>query len=170
MRRAFAALGPILLLAGTACAADEFAEANLDPKIRLIAPEQGELLLRQCSRGTPPRGERYFRPRAAEIVRFETALQAALDANPQFQGEIGWRRSQGAVVRTSVRQDWGRDVVGIVRGGRQFIYGNYYPFSEDMPGGRDQPVIVCDGGPAFFGAEFDIEEGTISHLAFNGMA
>jgi hypothetical protein len=29
-------------------------------------------------------------------------------------------------------------------------------------------MIVCDGGPQFFGAEYDVEAGRISHLAFNG--
>jgi len=27
---------------------------------------------------------------------------------------------------------------------------------------------MCDGGPGFFGAEYDVEKDAISHLAFNG--
>jgi hypothetical protein len=54
---------------------------------------------------------------------------------------------------------WGRRYVGIIRGGKRFVYGDYFP-----AGIGD----VCDGGARFFGAEYDFQTKTISHLAFNG--
>ena len=30
------------------------------------------------------------------------------------------------------------------------------------------PTDVCDGGPVFFGAEYDTNSKTITHWAFNG--
>ena len=35
---------------------------------------------------------------------------------------------------------------------------------------RREPVIVCDGGPSFFGVEYDVERGQFTHIAYNGMA
>jgi hypothetical protein len=37
-----------------------------------------------------------------------------------------------------------------------------------MVGWREQPMIVCDGGPQFFGAEFDISAKRITRIDFNG--
>jgi hypothetical protein len=31
-----------------------------------------------------------------------------------------------------------------------------------------EPVVVCDGGPAFFGVEYDPEKKTFTHFEFNG--
>ena len=61
-----------------------------------------------------------------------------------------------------------------MRDRRRFIYGNLYPRDLDRhapdPGlWRQEPVIVCDGGPAIFGIEYDVEAGRITQLAFNGM-
>ena len=32
----------------------------------------------------------------------------------------------------------------------------------------DGPVVICDGGSAFFGVEYDVERGQITGMAFNG--
>lgn len=116
----------------------------------------------QCSRGTPAPGQDAWGPGAAEIARLEAALPAALAA--QRPGE-DW---------SAFPQNWRRQYVGIVRDGRRYVYGNFYPRSVDDHAAdsgrwRREPMLVCDGGPAFFGAEYDIEAGRISHLAFNGM-
>ena len=69
---------------------------------------------------------------------------------------------------------WLRQYVGIVRGGRRFVYGNFFPRSVTRYGDagrwRREPVMVCDGGPAFFGIEYDVESGTFTQLGFNGLA
>ena len=53
-----------------------------------------------------------------------------------------------------------------IRGGRRFLYGNFYPrsadeVSPDPDQWRREPVMVCDGGPAFFGVEYDVEADTL---------
>jgi hypothetical protein len=35
---------------------------------------------------------------------------------------------------------------------------------------RRQIVAVCDGGPQFFGVEYDPDTKTFSHFEFNGIA
>lgn len=39
------------------------------------------------------------------------------------------------------------------------------PFVADW---RSRAIVVCDGGPYFFGAEMDVAANRLSHLAFNG--
>lgn len=92
----------------------------------------------------------------------ETALPAALAATPAARGEDF----------SNLAGRWRGQYVGLVRGGRRFLYGNFFPVDErnEMAGWRERPMIVCDGGPPFFGAEYDVEAGRISHLAFNGAA
>ncbi len=51
--------------------------------------------------------------------------------------------------------------------GRRKIYGNFAPLGIGI-GNRRGPVMVCDGGPAFFGVEYDVERREITGLAFNG--
>ena len=75
---------------------------------------------------------------------------------------------------TRVPQGWRRQYVGIVRGGRRFIYGNFFPRREgELALGEPQwpdaePRIICDGGAIFFGVEYDFEAGKFTQIAFNG--
>lgn len=157
------------MVVGSACTASGAKNAiKPDPGIQFLTPAQGDTVLRQCSRAAPVKGDRYFRPRARDVADFEQALQKTLDSDPVFQGELGWRKEQGHPLEVSLKRGWGRDIIGIERGGTRSIYGNYYPvetIGDHPPSG---PMIICDGGPQFFGAEFDMAQGKIVHLAFNG--
>lgn len=148
-----AALLLALLLPQAAPTSDDFV---------IFAPGKAEELLRQCSRLTPKPGEGGWTPAAADVVRLEARLRgafqvAALDAYAQ-------KALEGAP------KGWIRQYVGIVRGGKRFIYGNFLPAGDGFAARwREQPIDVCDGGPALFGAEYDVEMDAISHLAFNGV-
>jgi hypothetical protein len=120
-------------------------------------------ILRQCSRQSPAAGESSWQPSAAEIVALETAAAAALRAR-QETNDPDW---------SGFPDNWRRQYVGLVRGGRRFIYGNAYPRDVGPdPRSPDQwrraPVIVCDGGPSFFGVEYDVAGRRITQFAFNG--
>ena len=120
-------------------------------------------ILRQCSRQSPTAGEGGWQPSAAEIIALETAAAAALRAR-QEPNDPDW---------SGFPDNWRRQYVGLVRGGRRFIYGNAYPRDVDERAPepdrwRREPAIVCDGGPSFFGVEYDVEAGRITQLAFNG--
>jgi hypothetical protein len=93
-------------------------------------------------------------PRAADVIALEKALPTALKA-AQARDWSGFP------------QAYLRQYVGIVRKGHRYVYGNFVPRHGDGPA-TDKPIIVCDGGPVFFGAEFDVSARKISHLAFNG--
>ncbi|MBC6981350.1 hypothetical protein [Caulobacter sp. 17J80-11] len=62
------------------------------------------------------------------------------------------------------------DVVAM-RDGRRYVYANFFPpNASDADDWRTRPIMVCDGGPWFFGAEYDVTAGRITQLAFNGRA
>ena len=122
-------------------------------------------MLRQCSRATPSPGQSTWQPTAADVLRFEAALPHALVALPA-PGGVDWR---------SAPQGWAREYVGIVRGGRRLIYGNFYPdeIADTLVAAErrsQEPIVICDGGPGVFGAEYDVAADRITHLAFNGAA
>ena len=71
-------------------------------------------------------------------------------------------RIWGTVLLTHRRQ-----YVGLVRGGRRYVYGSFYPDSIDGPPSYVIEV-VCDGGPTYFGVEFDLSRHAFTQLAFNG--
>lgn len=135
------------------------------PEDAVVLPESAiETVIRQCSRGAPAAGEASWQPGADQIAALEAALPAALVASTA-RDDQDWSRFPG---------DWRRQYVGLVRGGRRYVYGNFFPrrLSDDIGPGRwrTDPVLVCDGGPAFFGVEYDVEAGRITRLDFNGVA
>lgn len=114
--------------------------------------------LDQCSRDAPTRGDGVWTPTQTDIVQVEEAVSPAVAARPE------------ASRMTSVPpQGWVRQYVGIVRDGEKFIYGNLLPLHA-AAGDRwkEGLVVVCDGGPDFFGIAFDVKRKVVSHLAFNG--
>ena len=153
---------PILaLLAAAACGASSVAEKAVTDRVILPGAAVRDLL-NQCSRSAPQAGEGTWQPAEADIDRLEALLPAALAAAPQAQGEDF----------SQLLTRWRRQYVGMVRGGRRYVYGNFLAGGpdEDPPQWRTQAAIVCDGGPPFFGVELDVEAGRITHLAFNGSA
>jgi hypothetical protein len=160
-----ALLHPSLALLIAACAA----AATPLPDDAVILPEsQAAALLHQCSRPTPPPGETSWQPGAADIAALEAALPSALRPRPEIHGlrygtEPDWTR---------VPVGWRRQYVGIVRRGRHYIYGAFYPrsFDEGRPfpsNWRTEAVNICDGGPPVFGAEYDVQGRRFTHFAFN---
>ena len=157
----------VLLIAGLAAACGDAGGANGQPPAGGPALPAGATILegtavpamlRQCSRAAPPPGEDAWQPAAADILAFEAALPAEL-ATHRF-ANVDWSQWP---------QAWARQYVGILRGGRRFIYGNFVPREVgDDAGGGTAPHIICVGGPVFFGAEYDLEARRVTHIAFNG--
>ncbi len=149
-----------------ATAALDSAHGTVFPK-RLVAG-----LLHQCSRPTPDDVVGYWTPTSVQVAALEAGLQSMLAAPDYY-------RQYGGLVH---------------RGGRRTIYVNAFPrFLVDAhiryfakyrdhperllnfpPGSRDAnwwrsvPGIVCDGGDAYFGVEFDPVTGRFESLHFNG--
>lgn len=136
------------------------AARSAEPTRAILAGSAASALLKQCSRAVPQPGEATWPPTAADIGRMEALLPVALAKAPQG------RELDAARVLSS----WRRQYVGIVRKGKRYIYGNFFPQQDPQEhlGWRTRPIIVCDGGPVFFGAEMDVAAQRLSHLAFNG--
>jgi len=124
-----------------------------------------EALLHQCSRATPAPFQGTWQPQPADIARLEAILpKAIISEQPR-----GGRFRMNAFSPTN----WNRQYVGLVRQGRLYIYGNYFPANTDREADmrwRTEPWIVCDGGPNFFGVEYDVRAGRITQITFNGFA
>ena len=142
------------------------AAAALPPGAAILPGDQVTAMLRQCSREAPEAGETNWQPGAADIEALEAALPAALRERPETRGN-----HPPAFDWSSAPEGWNRQYVGIVRGGRRFVYGNFYPrrlYGEDAMPNSTRPVLICDGGSVFFGVEYDVEARRFTHLAFNG--
>jgi hypothetical protein len=150
------------LLLALLIAACQPAGAALPPNAVILPGSLARTMLSQCSRATPPPGDGTWTPGEREIAALEAALPGALRGQPHGSNDRWSNAPQG----------WQRQYVGILRGGRRLIYGNYFPRGA-MAGSMDdrwrhEAVMVCDGGPEFFGAEYDVEANRFSHFGFNG--
>lgn len=131
----------------------------------ILPPDKAARMLDQCSRSTPRPGESGWMPGKDDIARLEARIPGVLALATEVT-------SSGAAARSALKdapRGWLRQYVGIVRGGKRFIYGNFLPKGSDGWGAwRTEAMIVCDGGPVFFGVEYDVEKDRITDLAFNG--
>lgn len=71
---------------------------------------------------------------------------------------------------TGLLAKWQRQYVGVARGGRRLIYGNYFTINheDDVGEWHSRPMVICDGGPSSFGAEYDFAAKRITRIDFNG--
>ena len=67
---------------------------------------------------------------------------------------------------------WWRQYVGITSHGRKVVYGNFLPrgpFDDEIAKvWKTDAQVICDGGPAIFGVEYDVATKRITHIAHNG--
>ena len=148
-------------LAGCATTADR-------EMVTLVAPADGGELMKQCSRYSPEGASNFFEPTPREITGIESAAMRTLRDARAKKGAV---LSQAGVSPSPF--DWPddpslyqRQYIGYVANGRRMIYGNYFP-----GGGATtprEPLTVCDGGPSFFGVEYDIDADKVVRIAFNG--
>jgi hypothetical protein len=62
-----------------------------------------------------------------------------------------------------------RQYVGIVAAGRRLVYVNAFPTQFASKDWKKRLVSVCDGGPSFWGIQFDPSNGKFSDLEMNGV-
>ena len=119
-------------------------------------------MLQQCSRGTPPAYDGHWQPQAEDIAAWEAALPGALRPG---DSEVAATRPRAGVANMAASCAAGTDSAD----------GNFFPrdVGEGHVGDNDWrrvPVMVYDGGHAFFGVEYDVEARRITHTGFNGFA
>ena len=118
--------------------------------------------MRWCSRPGPSLSG-HWRPDDEIIVVLEAALAPALDAALQ-------RQYKNAANRPAV-SDYYRQYIGIQRDRKVYINGFHRRFLERASAERPIPwqthaVNVCDGGPFFFGVDYDTTTRKLGEIHF----
>ena len=157
-----------LLMAATAGIS---AHVRLDPNDGAILPADiAKELLKQCSREAPHDVTGMWIPKGRDIRELEARLPAALEAMALQRG------NQFAQLTNFQRQ-----YAGFVIHDRKIVYVNAFPHGTGDPDPKAtlpwrrtfdwhrNIIQVCDGGPAFFGVEYDPAKKSFDHFEFNGI-
>ncbi len=115
----------------------------------------------QCSRRSPTGWWSSVAPSKVEIKALEAALPGWIKAHQMGNWKAAF---------TDFHYQYG----ALMRGKKRLIYVNALPADEDFDG-KDQfwrrsPQVVCDGGPHFWGVEFDVATKRFQNPGFNGLA
>jgi hypothetical protein len=126
----------------------------------VFAGDKALELAEPCSRAAPGPIEGTWTPSDGDIAALEPALS-------RYVGE-------------RLRADWPNDALstedylrqygGLIVDGRRVIVINGFQASAagDLDTWRSFPMVICDGGPIMFGAEYDPETREFRNFAFNG--
>lgn len=103
----------------------------------------------------------YWTPSVDDILKIEENIAEYLSQNSNkfyWQPPV-WQRLD----------EYQRQYIGLERGGKQIIYGNYF-----CEGGnsnwRNEFVFAIDGGECYFQVEYDLQSGLFIKLQVNGEA
>jgi hypothetical protein len=159
----------VLAMATVACTASERGRSPriaLPPEGRVVLPGAvASGLLNPCTRVAPKPVEGYWLPDDSAIARLETDLRELLtNVLPRV-------RSPEPVPNPAV---YFRQYAGILREGKRLIYVNAFAPPNAVgpsPLGADfwkaEAFLMCDGGPSYFGVEYDPREGRFARIEFN---
>lgn len=125
----------------------------------VLPPTSGGKILKQCSRAAPQDVSEFWQPTAEQISLLEKLLTSYLSH----------REKTGAFIPPKYLP-YHRQYVGITKGNVRLIYGNFYPMRETSTTEASIPVLICDGGPAFWGIVFDPSTDSFEEPNFNGPA
>lgn len=139
----------------------------LPPKTSILAGPQAGFQLPACSRSTAGPVDGGWEVEDRDIGAMEAELAQILPSLAGRDGYTAGTENPDPLTYTVNDPRWQREIFGIIRGGKRIVYANFVP-ADIMPDQRHMPTVVCDGGPAFFGVEFDVSTGRITHIAFNG--
>jgi hypothetical protein len=142
----------LLTSAGVGVAAEQ--------RVFVLAPAKGAALLQQCSRGTPQGVDGFWMPSSQDVSELEGLLQPFLETNPSARPLLPL-------------EQYHRQYVGFTKGGKRYIYGNFYAQPRVFAAHQNEaadPILVCDGGRAFWGIVFSLDLKAFIDLAINGVA
>ncbi len=126
------------------------AELSAEPSLTIHNDEVGMDLLWLCSRDEPDDYDGRWEATVSDIAMVEEML---LQDHAQILRNAG-------ITEEIFRNEIVREYAGFTRKGRRYLYGSFGPTSG---------IGVCDGGPAYFGVEFAMPGGEVTHVAHNGM-
>jgi len=103
----------------------------------------------------------FWTPSVDDILKLEEKIAEYLSQNSSqfYRQPPVWERLD----------EYQRQYIGLERGDRKTIYGNYFCNSEGI-NWRQELVIVEDGGECYFQVEYDVESELFIKLMVNGEA
>lgn len=123
----------------------------------ILAGSSGRDIFGQCSREEPPKVSGFWCPYPWHVSDLESALPQFMNKDPN-------------TIKPFILKDYYLQYSGIVRNGRYLIYANAFPrdtFGDNAFLWRLKSEDTCDGGPSFFGFEFEPATGQFGYLSFN---
>ena len=126
----------------------------------ILPPSLGAEVLKQCSRLAPTKISKFWQPSASDVEQLELALPAFLIERVKSGKEVPSKGSP-----------YHRQYVGFSENGERFIYGNFFPadtVKEMSLNESTRPVLVCDGGSAFWGVVYRVSTKSFEEPQFNG--
>jgi hypothetical protein len=133
----------------------------------VLPAKAAKAVLCQCSRVTLGLASGYWTPTSSELSQMEARLPDYLRDHPHPRRADQWR-ALGAYLR---------QYLGIERAGRRLIYinvlgGNLFSLARSHRRAverawRSTAFVMCDGGPDFFGAEYDVASQRFTRIDFN---
>ena len=140
--------------------------ARFRPEWRTVLPvSRARMVLAQCSRPAPdPAGVTgFWVPAEADLAAADSLLAARIESEG----------TKGHPVRAAPRaSEYHRQYVGLRIGERRVIYANAFLHgtlvADTSSAWREYPVLACDGGLGYVGAEIDPEARAILSYHVNG--
>lgn len=150
------------LAAAAAATAQDRQPNGLPKNAYFVPPPLVSSLFEQCSRAAPDFVATEYRPSPDDIISLEGKLPAALERSLAGSGDS---REQVEFEPTL----YVRHYAAYKNAGRDMIYGSFAPLFGSQFDRGAEPVMICDGGPIFFGVEYDVASHEITRISFNGV-
>jgi hypothetical protein len=162
--RLLSAIAVVAVLVSFAASAGERAADALSENSRaLLGSSEAIKLTQQCSRASPGPVAGFWVPTKEKLDELDRLLPDYLagqfERGGSYPGEPG---------------DYFRQLAGFVIEDRRVIYVNAVytnsnALSDVPPDWRTRAIVVCDGGGAFFGVEYDPEMRAFRNFSSNGI-
>lgn len=130
----------------------------------VLTGKEAQAVFNQCSRPTVNPIEGYWAPTPADVKKLEKNL-------PGFFKE----KEILSISEIPTYEKYFFQYSGFIKHGHKLIYINAFPSSFVEEAANDsnldwkiKAIVICDGGPSFFGVVYDPSTGKFGNSRFNG--
>lgn len=133
----------------------------------VLASENGDKMMNQCSRSVPENIDKYFDLTKENIELLESNFRKILAIKSTGCCFNGWEVEN--------LENYGFQYIGVEINNRKYIYLNAFiidgddDFTNWYKNWKVAPIVMCDGGDGFWGVLFDLETQNFSQLSINGI-
>ena len=156
MNRTLALSAALLVLSHAAVAAESNGILSAKGPLALNA-EQAPLLLKPCWGGGPNSEGQLWLPTAAEVAALETQIEKHM-ATVKL----------GTPGTPAAGKQYRGQYVGFMRSNVKHIYASYLPARDEYPLPSGSALLMCDGGPSYWGIVYNTVTGQFSELSVSG--